>query len=106
MIVSWFGGRGPRREIATDADALQSALATTPTIWRGSARMRPARRRSIGTPCAARSAGAPGARFSMSRRGCCGGNSVTLRCEGVARASKGDGPNVSSFEARFARTSG
>jgi hypothetical protein len=26
MIVSWFGGRGPRRDIETDADRLQSAL--------------------------------------------------------------------------------
>lgn len=26
MIVSWFGGRGPRRDIEADADALHSAL--------------------------------------------------------------------------------
>lgn len=26
MIVSWFGGRGPQRDIKSDADRLQSAL--------------------------------------------------------------------------------
>jgi hypothetical protein len=34
---------------------------------------------------------------------------VTLRCSAAGRASKGDGPEIpgrSSFEARFARTSG
>lgn len=28
MIVSWFGGRVQRRDVVTDADALQSALGT------------------------------------------------------------------------------